>query len=63
MSLTTGDKDMKYPEVGSEIQLVVARKGDVETVAFYKVVEGDGKSKMTLEFIDVRVLRESDIPI
>ncbi len=52
----------QYPKVGDEIQLVIGRKEDVLTLAFYKVVEGEGTDRLVLQFVDVRVVKESDIP-
>ncbi len=52
----------QYPDVGDEIQLVIGRKEDVLTLAFYNVVEGEGTDRLVLQFVDVRVVKESDIP-
>lgn len=56
------DKPVHYPTKGSEIQLTIGRAGEVTYIAIYTVIEGDGKNKMTLEFNDLRVGKESDIP-
>ena len=56
-------REVEYPKVGDEIQLVIGKKDDVQTLAFYKVVEGEGTAKLLLEFLDVRLVKESDIPI
>ena len=52
----------EYPKVGDEIQLVIGRKEDVQTLAFYHVVEGEGTGRLIIEFADVRVVKDSDVP-
>lgn len=56
-------READYPKVGDEVQLVIGTKDDVQTLAFYKVVEGEGTGKLLLQFLDVRLVKESEIPI
>lgn len=53
---------MRYPQKGDTISVTVDKQEDVLYLALYEVVEGDGKNSMTLEFKDIRVVKESDIP-
>jgi hypothetical protein len=62
MSKTRTDKEMHYPAVGDEIQLRVGQSGEVIYLAIYKVTEGNGKKSLTLDFNDLRIVKESDIP-
>lgn len=53
---------MRYPQKGDTVQIAVDKQGDIQYVGIYEVIDGDGKDKMTLEFKDVRVVKESEIP-
>lgn len=57
------DRQTEYPKLGDEVQLPIGRKGDTQTVAFYEVIGGEGTGELLLQFLDVRVVVESDIPI
>lgn len=57
------DRKVSYPKVGDTVQLTIGRQGEVEYIGIYEVVDGDGMNNMTLEFYDLRVVKESDIPI
>ena len=57
------NRKTEYPKVGDTIQLPIGRAQDVLTMAFYEVVKADFATRdMEIKFLDIKLLKESDIP-
>lgn len=57
------DREPEYPKKGDTFQITFGRSGDIQYIAIYEVIDGDGKDKVVIELKDIRVAKESDLPI
>lgn len=61
------NRKTEYPKVGDTIQVTIGKTNEVLSMAFYEVKkdldEPPKGQRLEIEFFDIKLVKESDIPI